>query len=787
MIPIISKYKDGEWSFPRQNINPKDKDAKYHKRNAEAIYSLFLRNKCSWTSDSYSHFEELRLYSLGKQDTSKYKTWLTNDLSSTGQPSTIALDSFDSTPLSRVAKKEGWLNMIFDNISPAPTILEGLHGVFDGVDYDLYTNVIDPESKDIEENEAYLRFFEGQNIEWQNEYKQKAGIPIDENTYYPKSVQEFEMYKAQDGFKLGVARSMQKLLRYTFSLNPGSWDTVTHTKVVDDAICLGYIATRDYFDSEDNKFKQKWIDPARTVIQKSDAYDYNDSEYGGYYETSWTVSNLKQKLPDVPEEEWANLAKGRMGAYGNPDGEWESRYSKLDPSTYAYGYDGFKVPVFEAEWIDGDIKKRQYYIDSYGHKLVRDIDYEEQGKNTEKKQAKSINIRLTRQCNWVIGTDYCFDWGVLKMASRRGYSKPQLTFHVEQLLQTSIMERLIPILDQIEITFLRYQNSLAKMVENGYAINTSMLGNVTLGGEKLKPAQVIKLFKQSGFFLYQYSAGTGLYTGGAALPITAIEGGMKNRVEETIRTLDLWLGQIKTQTGIDVVALSSQPVTVDAKEGQEVQVAVTQSILRTITKAVREVKQSTGESLMRRIQIGVRNSPEIRKAYAGVISNADMEAIVRMEAEGVQYGLSLKARPDRKARLRFDKWVDIALQNTREQRPGINVNDAMRFSQLLDAGVDLDEVIKMFDYIVIKNGEQAIKDRNESMQIQGEEQRKTDFQKAQIELEKIKAEGDIKFKEELLRGQIKQTETNKQIAADLYKSLREEVAAEDGINISGSR
>jgi hypothetical protein len=370
------------------------------------------------------------------------------------------------------------------------------------------------------------------------------------------------------------------------------------------------------------------------------------------------------------------------------------------------------------------------------------------------------------------------------MASRKGFSKPQLTFHVEQLLQPAIIERLYPIFDQIEINFLRYQNSLAKMVENGYAINTSMLGNVTLGGQKLSPPQIIKLFKETGFFLFQYSAGTGQYTGGAALPISAIDGGMKNRVEETLRTLDMWMGTIKTTTGVDVVALSSMPVATDAKEGQGEQMQITIDVLKPILDAVSEVKESVGESIMRRIQIGIRNNKDIKKAYAGVISNADMEALVRMEAEDVQYGLSLKARPDRKARLRFDKWVDIALQNTREQRPGINVNDAMRFSQLLDAGVDLDEVIKMFDYVVTKNGEQAIKDRNESMQIQGDEQRKTDAQKAQVELAKIKAEGDMKFNEEMLRGKIKDQQSNKEMVRDLYAELREASNAEDGIQTS---
>jgi hypothetical protein len=307
------------------------------------------------------------------------------------------------------------------------------------------------------------------------------------------------------------------------------------------------------------------------------------------------------------------------------------------------------------------------------------------------------------------------------------------------------------------------------MVENGYAINTSMLGNVTLGGKKLDIPQVIRLLKQTGFLLYQYSAGTGLYTGGAALPITAIDGGMKNRVKETIETLDMWLGQIKTQTGIDVIALSSQPQTVDTEEGMKEQVQITQNIFKTMTKAVQEIKQSTGGSLMRRMQIGVRNSPE------------------RMESEGVQYGLSLKARPDRKAKLRFENWINIALQNTREQRPGIDLNDAIFFMSQLENGVDISELEKQLQYTIDKNKEEAAAQSEQMIASQGEQQRQTDAQKAQIEAQKMQLEQDGKIKEELIRGKIKETDTNKQIAADLYKSLREEVAAEGGINISGSR
>ena len=783
MIPVLSAYKDREWAFPKQNINPDKKDIEYHRSWNKGIYSLHCRKKTAWSEATQKNFQELRDYSNGEQSTDRYKKWLANDIS-TGTDSTVAIDSFDSTPLSRVAKKEGWYNMIFQNISPAPTILNALHGQFDKLDFDLYVNVIDAESKDLEENEAYLRFFEGKNLEWQNEYKLKAGIPIDENTYYPKSVQEFEMYKAQGGFKLNVARSMQKLLRYSFDIS--KWDTVTRKKVVDDLICIRYGAVRDYFDAEDNKFKTKWIDPARLVIQFSNEQDYHDSEYAGYY-SLWTISNLKTKLPDIDEEEWFKLGKASIGTYGNPSGDWETQYSKLDPSTLVYGYDGFKVPVFEAEWIDTNIKKRKYYKDRYGRQQVKDLSFDTTAIDGTNKEIKNTAIRLVRQCSWVIGTDYCFDWGVVKMASRKRYSKPQLTFHVEQLLQPAIMERLVPILDQIEITFLRYQNSLAKMVENGYAINTAMLANLNYGGEKLDSKGILRLFKETGFFLYQYSAGTGLYTGGAATPITPIDGGMKNRVEETLRTMGMWLENIKTLTGIDVIAISQQPVTVDSKEGQGEQIQITQDVLKPILDAMSEVKESVGGSIMRRVQIGIRNSDVIRKAYAGVISNADMEALVRMESDGVQYGLSLKAKPDRVAKATFMKWIEIALANTREQRPGIELPDAIRFKNLLDNGADIGDLEQQLGYTIVKNKEEAQSNSEKMIQMQGDQQRQTDAQKAEVEMAKIRAEAEAKIAEETVRGQIKDKLANKEIVASVLAQLDEAANAEDGLMTSIKR
>ena len=111
MIPTLDVYKNDEWGQPKQSIDPKKKLEEYHRSYSQFIYSLFCRNKTAWGKASYDRFDELRAYSNGEQSTDRYKKWLIDDISD-GTSSTVATDSFDSTPVSRVAKREGWYNMM---------------------------------------------------------------------------------------------------------------------------------------------------------------------------------------------------------------------------------------------------------------------------------------------------------------------------------------------------------------------------------------------------------------------------------------------------------------------------------------------------------------------------------------------------------------------------------------------------------------------------------------------------------------------------------------------------
>jgi hypothetical protein len=162
---------------------------------------------------------------------------------------------------------------------------------------------------------------------------------------------------------------------------------------------------------------------------------------------------------------------------------------------------------------------------------------------------------------------------------------------------------------------------------------------------------------------------------------------------------------------------------------------------------------------MRRIQIGVRTSEKVRKAYSGIISPSDMEALRLMEAEGVQYGMTLRAKPDAKMRAKFTEWCALALQNVREQRPGVDLPDVMYFETALERGEDLYDLIDQMRYIIEKNKQEAQQQQERNMQVQGEVNAQNEQVKAQAQMALDNNMAKGKIEEEIVRGKIKLDQT----------------------------
>ena len=745
IITNIAKYKSSQYQFPERRIDPAKKGAEYCRKNAEAIYALYLRSKTAFPRNSQDAFNELRLYANGQQSQDQYKSWLLQD----NEENSTGTDVWDDTVLNRVARREGWYNVLWDNISPAPKIMSMLHGLFDDTEWDIFVDNIDQHSQDLLEHEKYKMIVQGQNEDWQIQYKKNAGIPVDENIVYPKSKEEFDMMVASEGFKLNIAKAMEKLIEHSFEVS--RWSDVVKKKLVDDLAAIGYGATRDIYDPEDGFFKTQYRDIARMVMQYSSESDYNDSEYGGYFGYI-TVSRLRQKRPDLSEEDIKKLAYAHLGYYDNPTdkGDWEAFFSQIDPLTSAYHYDEFKVPTFDAEWIDTDSEKRVEVTNVHGKKTYLRKDFNEDIRPLSKKQktrgaAQEVSYkekRIPYQCTWVVGSDIAFDYGRVHIAPRPQPSKPRLTFHVEQLMQPSYIEQLKPILDNIQIIWLKWQNSLAKMIERGYAINMQMLMNISDGEKKWKLGDVIKMWKQTGVMPFMQSVSGG-YQGGDVTPVREIAGGLGSRLEETIAAFEYEFRLIEDIVGFNPASLGATPETGAAVRNVQAAMQSTNNVVKPLMKAVMEIKAGVAESLMSRLQIAIRANDYIRKSYSGIVSKTYIKIMQLAEKDQVKYGLSMKPRPDANFRAQLSEYVKAAIQSGRDGKAGLEMPEAMLIEEQLYRGGNITEIRQQISYMLNKNKGRIEQQQRENIDRQNEGLASIEREKQQAEAQKLQAEAQL--------------------------------------------
>lgn len=772
----VSKYSNPEqYPFPSTNVNPKLKlQPEYCKKWAKAIYSQFISGGTSWSQASQSFFKDMRAYAAGQQDASQYRSFIKND-DDTSDNTTIAT-IYDDNLFTKEAKRRGYMKGLFQNLSPAPKILSSLIGLIGKVDYDIMADTIDANSTGMVEFMKYKKFHEAKDRDFQIEYKKNAGIPVDEEVNFPKTIEELEAFEAREGFKLNVAKAMQKILRYSFA--DSGWDTDIDDKQIDDLVTFGYCTAMDVFDDETQTFKAQWIDPARTVMQFSHEHDYSDSEYGGYFEDNMTISNLRRKRPDLTEPQIIELAKANVGKFDNPK-QWNDKYSLLDPSTNTTAVESWKVSVFKAYWIDTDTI-RDIYWKGKGSERVIDIGFdskvkpltEAQKAKNFKQDVKQVPVRLVYQCSWVVDSDICFDYGKYHMAARPEMTKPKLPLHARQLLQTAIIYRLVPILDMIAVTWLQFLNDLANMVQRGYAINMAMLMNVAMNGKDLDPANILTLWKQKGLLPYMPSM-NGNYTGGMPIPITPIEGGLGKRVEETMVALTMYYQQIENTIGINPLSLGATPDPNAPVGTSEAALQATFNVLRPIMDARLRQKESVAKSLCLRIQIGLRVSDRIRKAYAGIVNPSDIKAMIMAESSGTQYGIMLRARPDEAQKLSVKKYLELEVT-----KGTLSSADAMYFEERILTGADISEIRQELSYAIEKNKEKEQENKMAAVTEQNKGLQELEQQKAQ----NLAKQSFLETKGKILEEQNRSKEHMKQLKVqgniDFIKMMKESMDKE---------
>ncbi len=766
-IVYFAEYADGE-RFSRTLLDPRNKDKGYYLGWAESIYSLYLNDATAVPYSTVNYMEEIREYGRGEQNEQKYKEYLyKNDIITSSNPiNTIA--SIDST---QEALRKGFNDLIWDIVSYFPKIRTMIHGMAGDTDYDVFVDCVDWKSEDKKKKEKWKVWNETVNMEFLKTFKTNAGLPIDEPSYVPSSLEELNDYEATGNFRLNEARVMEKIIAEHWDRS--KWDDYLKKKIVDDFIDFNFAVTKTYYDPVERKFKDKYVDPLSFVCQYSQTWEYEDSSFWGHFERR-TIIDLEAK--GFSREELIKIAYRYDGKYGNqtyPESRWRNLITGGADDKF---WMDFRVAVFNTEWVDIDYKKTSTYTNGRGRTTVRSMAPDFETVRTPKKkkgQISDVHVQKMYKATWIVGTKAIYDYGPVNFTDRPSKSQVRSSYSPVQITGRSMTSMLRPLLDMFQLTWMKWQDAIAKAFSSGYMVNVHMLENVYDGQNDLDIQKILKIFKRHKLLLYKYSV-PGNYKGGAGTPIQPVQSTLGDDMNQYIMTIDTLLRMIEDITGLNPVSLGGTPRPDQAVGTTEAAIQAASNALKPLIRSTFKIKGRSAESICRRVPLACRYSKEIYDAYVKTLGESDMELIKAGAIDDCVYAFEFKEKPKDVQVQRMLQYVQSALELGRNgAKGGIELDVAMRIESMLLRGSNLEEIRLMLSYEIKKYNERLEMSTQAAMQQQGQINSQLEAQKAQAKQTEQLTDIDGQIAVEREKGTQKKEQIILEKNRDAEKSMME--------------
>jgi hypothetical protein len=311
----------------------------------------------------------------------------------------------------------------------------------------------------------------------------------------------------------------------------------------------------------------------------------------------------------------------------------------------------------------------------------------------------------------------------------------------------SLVSRITGFADMIQLTHLKLQQVLSRMVPDGVYLDADGLAEIDLGnGTNYSPQEALNMFFQTGSVIGRSFTSEGDQNPGK-VPIQQIQnGGGGNKIQSLIQTYNYYLQMIRDVTGLNEARDASTPDKNALVGIQKLAAASSNTATRHILQAMLLITSETAEALSLRISDILEYSPT---------KDAFIQAI------GAHNVATLKEMKDLHL---YDFGIFIELMPDEEEKQVLENNIQMALNQKL---IDLDDAIDLRDIRNIKLANQLLKikrkkklERDQRMQQQNIQAQSKANQEAQVaaaqaETQKEQAKAQITTQLEQTKSQMK--------------------------------
>jgi len=699
-------------NFPSQAVSDLEKlNEDYGLKVARAIRHEWFSGSTSKYNSHKNNFHTLRLYARGEQPIQKYK----NELSINGDLSYLNLD---------------W--------KPVPIIPKFVDIVVNGMaQRNFEINCFSQDEFGVKKRTDYMESIlrDMRSRTYTDLVKQKFGIDLYENNpeELPDTEEELTLHMQLD-YKQAVELAEEQALNV---LLEGSDYDLIRRRCLYDLTVLGIGATKTTFDFSTGA-QAEYVDPANLVYSHTESPYFEDVYYIGEVK-ELPINELVKEFPELSEEEIKELT---------------DKYAY--PLDYVTNRDKNKVQVlyFNYKTHMNNVYKLKE-LASGAEKIIEKDDQFNPPADMEAKFSKLERVVETLyEGVYIIGADKILRWKMCDnmMRTDSDFSRVKMNYQIvaprmyEGRIE-SIVSRITSFADMIQLTHLKLQQVMARMVPDGVYLDADGLAEVDLGnGTNYNPQEALNMFFQTGSVIGRSFTADGDGNPGK-VPIQQINNGVNSgKLQSLITTYNYYLQMIRDVTGLNEARDASTPDRNALVGVQKLAAANSNTATRHILQSMMFITAEVAECLSLRIADIIEYSPT-RDAFIRALGAHNVATLEEMKNLHLyDFGIFIELMPDDEEKQMLENNIQVSLQ-----QGSIDLDDAIDLRNIRN--------IKLANQMLkIKRKQKQRRDQQiqqQNIQAQAQANAQTQQAAAQAEMQKKQANAQADAQLEQTRNQLK--------------------------------
>ena len=700
--------------FPSQFTSDAEKaTSEFGLQIGQAIqYEWFKRdgNSCRYY-DQWRDFHRLRLYARGEQSVAKYK----NELAVDGDLSYLNLD---------------W--------TPVPILPKFVDIVVNGMSDRLFkVKAYAEDAMSQQKRTKYQDMIEGQMVakDVLTTIQKNTGVnPFTMNPEdLPENDEELSLYMNLN-YKPAIEIAEEEGIDTLFSENK----YVDLRKRFDyDLTVLGIgIAKHEFLPGSGVKIS--YVDPANVVYSYTEDPHFKDCFYWGEIKTV-PIIELTKIDPTLTNQDLEKISQYSQSWYDyyNTAQFYENDIFYKDTATLMYfNYKTTKKIVY---------KKKNY--DNGGSKMIEKDDQfnppvEMMEENNFEKVEKTIDVWY--EGVMVMGTNILLKWemaeNMVRPKSASQHAIPNYVAVAPRMYKgniESLVRRMIPFADLIQVTHLKLQQVISRTVPDGVYIDADGLNEVDLGtGSAYNPEDALRLYFQTGSVIGRSYTQDGDYNQGK-VPIQQLTSNSgASKAQMLIGNYNHYLGMIRAVTGLNEARDGSTPDPNSLVGVQKLAALNSNTATRHILDGSLFIYKSLAEALTYRIS-DILEYADFKDEFANQIGKYNVSILNDIKDLYIyDFGIFIEVSPDEEQKAQLEQNIQMALS-----KGDINLEDAIDIRELRNLKL-ANQLLKVKR---IKKQERDEKMEMQKQAITAQQQIKSQQLAAQTAMQKIQAESQAKM------------------------------------------